>query len=170
MITDLKSLLLNLNGLDLAGIEALGMKVYSDIYLTNAYCGTVKAHDGDPVYFHIQVAKRHALHTTVSRYKDTIDPPRVQRIKWVREFIRGNVANSECWIVPDDGYMKRVYCSFGYGYVIWLGQRDCGGWKFESAYPCDTATIRGYLNRHGSKQVCTFQISTCASTASERPS
>lgn len=150
--------MVNLRGLKAQAIEALGVKIYIQEYLTNAYCGTHLAHDGDSVYFHIKVGKGHALHKTVNKYKDTIDPPRVERLRWIKEFIGGKVPNSECWLVPDpeSGETKRVYCSFGDGYVVWLGPRDAGGWKFESAYPCDTATLRGYLKRQGAKRVCVF--------------
>lgn len=155
--------MVNLSGLKAAAIEALGIKIYIQEYLTNAFCGTHLAHDGDTVYFHIKVGKGHALHKTVNKYKDTIDPPRVERLRWIKEFISGRVPNSECWLIPENGITKRVYCSFGDAYMVWLGPRDQGGWKFETAYQCDTGTIRGYLKRPGAKRVCVFQCSTCAS-------
>ena len=125
MINNLRLLLINLRGLKNTAIEALGIKIYVQEYLTNAYSGTLAAHDGDSVYFHIKVGKGHALHKSVDGYKDTIDPPRVERLRWIKEFISGKVPNAECWEVPDpeSGVTKRIYCSFGDPYVIWLGPR-----------------------------------------------
>src|SRR6185503_8787595 len=112
MLSDLSPLLLDLTGLDAAAIEALGIKTYNDIYLQTAHRGILKAHDGEDVYFYKNVGHEHALHKTILESKDTICPLRVQRVKWIKEFTQGNVAESECWLVLDKrGFEKRLYCS-----------------------------------------------------------
>jgi hypothetical protein len=167
MISDLTPLLLDLTGLDDTAIEALGIKTYNDLYLQTAQRGIHKAHDGESVYFYKNVGTGHALHKTISQNKDTICPLRVERVKWIKEFICGNVADSECWLVPDKrGFDKRLYASFRHGYVIWLSPRDDGGWNFKSAYPASTETIRRYVKTPGATCLRRF---TSALSPTEQP-
>jgi hypothetical protein len=158
MLSDLNPLLLDLTGLDDQAIEALGCRIYNDIYLQTFNRGILKTHDGEDVYFYRNVGHQHALHKTIQDNKDTICPLRVERVKWIKEFIEGNVADSECWLVIDRrGFEKRLYCSFRYSYVVWLAPRD-EGWSFKSSYPVSPAQIRGYIRN--ATLLCRFALPT----------
>jgi|SRR5712692_5190601 len=167
MLTDLRPLLLDLTGLDEAAIEALGVKTYCDYYLQRFNRGIHNAHDGEPVYFYRSTAMSHALHQTIDGphgpTKGPICPMRVARVKWIKEFISGNVADSELWLVPDKrGFDKRCYCSTKHGYVIWLSPREDGGWMFKTAYHASPKYIRDKVYVEGAEFVCRFTLPTAS--------
>ena len=173
MLTDLRPLLLDLTGLDEAAIEALGFKTYCDCYLDNFNRGVHLAHDGEKVHFYRSTAKTHCLHQTVKGpsglpMKGPICPTRVTRVRWAKEFISGNVAESELWLVPDKrGFDKRCYVSSKHGHIIWLSPRDDGGWNFKTAYQADPGYIRRKVyNVEGAQFVCRFTLPT----VTEQPS
>jgi hypothetical protein len=81
-----------------------------------------------------------------SKAKTGIDIRRVERVKWILPMLRCAAPNVECWLIPSDGVIKRIYICFGLGYVVWLepGDRE-GWWDFSSAYTIKAAAIREYL-------------------------
>jgi hypothetical protein len=167
MLSDLTPLLLDLTGLDETAIEALGVRTYCDTYLQMAHRGTLKAHDGEEVVFFKNVGTSHALHQTIDGKKSGICPQRVKRVKWIKEFIAGNVEGSECWMILDKrGYQRRLYCSFHHGYLVWLSERG-DGWKFETAYEVSSEAIRRYRNDKDATFVCSF---TSSPSESPQPS
>lgn len=99
MAVNLDALLLDLTGLCDKDMETLALKHYQDMYLDTAQKGIRKAHDGEDIYFFRNVGTGHAFHKTVTGKKDTVDPLRVARVKWIKEFIEGNVSKSE-WLCP----------------------------------------------------------------------
>lgn len=158
-MTDLKSLLIDTSGLAPEEIHALGMRWFKDIYLVGN--GILKTHDGQEVHFSEDLFE-HGFYTSsdwrVSSIKDVIDPSRVERVKWIKEFIEGNAPNSQCWAIPvSRSKFKRLYCSTPIGYVVWLIPRKDNTWRFRTAYPADYLTIRGYITQvKGSKRMGVF--------------
>ena len=166
MLTNLRPLLLDLSGLDEAGIEALCVKTYCDLYLQTFNRGVFKAHDGEDVYFYRNTGMGHAFHQTINKQKGPICPRRVKRIRWIKEFIQGNVVNSELWLVPDRrGFDKRLYCSRELGYLVWLSPRD-DGWGFKTAYPASAKSVLDYTRAEGAEFVCRFILEA---SPSEQP-
>lgn len=171
MLTDLSPLILDLTGLDDAAIEALGFKTYCDYYLQTFNRGMFLAHDGEPVYFFRSTAKTHCLHQTIDGIKGPICPVRVARVKWIKEFISGNVAKSELWLVPDKrGFDKRCYFSQEHGHVVWLSPRD-QDWSFKTAYAATPEYIRRKVKTvEGAELVCRFNLPEISSSEQSQPS
>jgi len=149
---DLRTLLTGCDDLSLEKIEALGKKLYSDIFLDNARRGLRSTHDGEQAAF-FNTRFDHAFYVTNktdrSKHKLVIDKRRVERIKWVCPLIEGLVPDSECWSVPKIGRdNSRLYIGFAQLYVVWLEPRDTGGWLFSSAYEATRPEIKGY-QRYG---------------------
>lgn len=154
---NLDKLLLDLSGLNDQEVEALGRRLYQELYLTSGKYGIHNAHDGDKIYFREDRFK-HAFETAkewrLSSNKDVIDKSRIVRIKWIKEFIEGNVTNTECWAIPISARaLKRLYTSFAKGYVVWLLPRNEGGWKFSTAYNAENSQIRNYIRVKGARRI-----------------
>jgi hypothetical protein len=143
MAVDLKSLLLNFGNMTTAQIKELGAKLYNQIYITSQRRGIHKTHDGEECYFWFDRFD-HAFHE--DKAKTVLDKGRVARIRWIGEVIAGNVALFECWLIDQTPRPEnRLYVVWGENYVVWLEQRDAGGWKFSSAYPAERDQIIGYI-------------------------
>lgn len=163
MSTDLNSLRIDVKRIDLSEVEAIGRRIYAELYLQSDTRGVIKTHDGHEVYFHAD-AFDHGFYTgsewRTSAIKDIIDKGRVERVKWIGEFIAGNVANSQCWEIPvgTSGAQKRLYLSIAAGYVVWLNpRRDQQSWSFKTAYPASPPRIWEYTREvKGSKLLCRF--------------
>src|SRR5215216_2312313 len=149
-VADLESLLVRLRGYDHPAVESIGRKLYSELYLQEENVGIIKTHDDLDVYFY-RDSFDYAFFTRsewqTSTIKDVIDKGRVERIRWIKEFIAGNVSPCQCWEIPvgKRGAKKRLYFSTAIGYVIWLNPRgDQKSWSFKTAYPADPARIWDY--------------------------
>jgi hypothetical protein len=160
---NLQNLLLNLDGLSDEEVEKLGSDTYKEVYITERTRGIIEAHDGDQVFFW-SGRFSHAFYKatnwqTYNTQKNSIDRARVASMRWIKEFLSGNVPNSECWSIPNDGKPdKRLYASFAVGYVVWLEPReDDDGWTFSTAYHAPSSTIRGYVKQKGAKLLAKFQ-------------
>jgi hypothetical protein len=143
MEVDLKSLLLNLDGMAVADASELGAKLYDQIYITSPRRGIHKTHDGEDVYFWFD-RFTHAFHN--DKAKTVLDKGRVARIRWIKEIVEGNAPEFECWLInkaprPDN----RLYIVWGENYVVWLEPREAGGWKFSTAYPAEREQIKIYI-------------------------
>jgi hypothetical protein len=163
MSADLKSLLIAVHRVDRPVVEATGKRLYKQLYLTDGVRGIIKTHDGLDVHFHLD-SYEYAFYTRsqweISNLKDIIDKGRVERVRWIKEFIAGNVTNSRCWTIPvgKAGAKKRLYFSIAPGYVVWLNPRsDQISWSFKTAYPGDPPRIWEYTREvRGSKQIAQF--------------
>jgi hypothetical protein len=147
MSADLKSLLVKLGNRDAAAVERTGRRLYHQIYITSARYGKHKTHDGEDIYFwpdrfdHAFYKKK----SKASRRKEMIDNGRVERLRWIKEIVTGNVPHFECWLVDQTPRPEnRLYIVSDELYVVWLEQRDAGGWKFSTAYPAPREAIEGY--------------------------
>jgi len=131
-------------------VESTGRGLYRELYLSpNETYGIVKTHDGLNVYFHPDVfdyAFYGRSQWEISTVKDVIDRGRVERIKWIKEFISGNVSNSQCWAIPvSKTALKRLYLSVNPGYVVWINPRaDKQSFNFRNAYPADPPRVWEY--------------------------
>jgi hypothetical protein len=160
MSADLDSLLVNVKGFDDEYVERLGLTLFKEIYLTDGESGIHKTHDGEDVYFRADQFDHAFFNVSqwkTSSIKDVIDRARVARIRWIKEFISGNVPNSACWILPISRQTyRRLYCSAPRGHAVWLIPRSNGGWKFKSAHPAEPNQIHNYTKEKGSKRIGRF--------------
>jgi hypothetical protein len=158
----LNSLKLDLWGMDLEAVESMGRSEYRELYLTTARQGICKTHDGKDVYFYPDLFDYGFFTVSewkISSTKDIIDITRVERIRWIKEFIGGNVANSQCWAIPvSRTATKRLYCSQSVGYAVWLNPRsDKETFKFRTAHPAEAGRIWDYTREvKGSKCIGRF--------------
>lgn len=143
---DLDALLLDLSGLSAEEIALQAKQFYKDLYLTSGRFGIHKSHDGEEVKFW-ENRFHHAFCTSKdSRFSDAkecIDLPRVERITWIEEVIRGNVPNSACWLLKQN-LIKRLYTVVPKGYVVWLEAKGEKVWTFSTAYVTTPQTIHKY--------------------------
>jgi len=150
---DLNALLLVLHGLSEEDAFAEGRRVYEELYLQSEHAGSIVLYGGETATFY-RDRYDHAFRTSANRAKNphSKDQPaleRVVRVRWIREILMGNVAETECWHVrPQSGRnypLDRLYVHWAYGYVVWLQPRkDGGGWRFSSAYPAPNAETARY--------------------------
>jgi hypothetical protein len=157
---DLSSLLLCLDGLTDSQIEAVAREWYAKLYITTSRgFGVLKSHDGDEVIFW-RDRFEHAFFTTSDRIghpdrKDVVARERIERIRWIRGVVAGNVAESACWEVPSPTGRRRppnrLYIVSSEIYVVWLEPRISGGWKFSSAYTATAQNVRRYCQ--GGKKI-----------------
>jgi len=163
MSVDLDSLLIDVKGMDFPEVERIGREAYEQLYLQSSTQGVLNTHDGYNVFFFAD-SFDYGFFTRsewqISTIKDIVDRRRVRRVKWIREFIAGNVANSQCWQIPvgNRGAKKRLYLSTAVGYVVWLNPRADGkSWSFKTAYPADPPRIWEYTREvRGSKLLGRF--------------
>ncbi len=144
-ITDIRDLLLDLQGKSDEEIESVGRQNYSDLFLTIAKRGIHKLHDGQDIAFFLERFD-HAFFKSIkwqdSEKKEIIERGRVERVKWILPMIQGEVPNSECWL--KNSGEQRFYVCFGLRYIVWVESRDVGGWRFSSAYNAEPFQLRGY--------------------------
>lgn len=159
-VPNLDSLLLNLTGLDDSAVEELGLRHYRELYVPAGKYGVLQTHDGEEVRFFADRYEHAFWEPEDWRFSDrkaAIARGRVERIKWIKEFISGNVPNSECWAIPISARAyKRLYASFAKTYLVWIMPRSEGGWWFSSAYNGDAGHIRNNIKQKGAKRISRF--------------
>jgi hypothetical protein len=136
MNCDLDSLLLDLSGLDDAGVERVGREEYCRACIDAQGMGIRLTHDGMSVEFRGTRFDHAFFSPRDSRFSDekaVIDARRVRRIRWICEIIAGRAPNSDCWEVTEN-LRKRFYRVVGKGYIIWLEQYEADCWTFSTAY------------------------------------
>lgn len=136
MFAGLDSLLLDLAGLDDAGIESVGREQFRYACIDTDGRGVRFTHDGQEVEFWESRFDHAFFAARDSRFSDekaVIDARRVARIRWICEIIAGRVPNSDCWEVTQN-LRKRLYRVVPKGYIIWLEKYRGEGWKFSTAY------------------------------------
>lgn len=158
-IVDLHILLLNSAELpnDESDLETFGREQYSNLFLTNAICGFHLLHDGEQARFargRFKHAFSKADEWQSSDKKTSLDKRRIARIEWILPIIKGQVSGTECWLVKEDGVEKRIYVSFGQGYVIWFESSGNEKWEFSTAYTANAARLREYTV--GGKKIWKF--------------
>jgi hypothetical protein len=135
---------------DLSDEEAFdeGRRIYEDEYAG----ADIHLYNGDKVIFH-KDRYDHAFMTSRDRArnpysKKIIALDRIEKIRWIKEVLAGNVEGSQCWCVwPKEGNRRerdRLMIVWDHRYVIWLNPRKDGGWRFSSAYQASAQDIRRY--------------------------
>lgn len=145
--------LLTLDHRPLVEVEALGAKLYSDLFLDTARGGRKPMHDGSEARFYLGTFK-HAFFKSPGDYE--IDNRRVARIHWILPMIAGKLPKSECWELIQDGIAKRAYVCFGLGYVVWFKKRLDGGWCFLTSYIAPAKRLRWRLKNDNAWRVAVF--------------
>ena len=149
---DLKSLLVDIEKLDLAEIESTGRRLYNEIYIKFEAYGVLKAHDGEDVFFWTKQFD-HAFFTSKDRArhlgdKSKLDVDRIVKIRWIEHVIAGRVEGTACYKAQSPGQKKsftnRLYVVPSVLYVVWLEQRDKGGWRFSTAYTAAAQDVSRY--------------------------
>jgi hypothetical protein len=144
---NLDMLLLDWSALTDSEVEVKGKERFVELFLQNARYGYANAHDGEQVRFN-RGRFSHAFYLAgnwrSSKKKTGIDVRRVERIKWVLPVIQGRVTKAECWLVPEDGIVKRLYIVWEKGYIVWI-EPSTSGWWFSTAYSASSKEIRGYI-------------------------
>jgi hypothetical protein len=98
IVADLFDLMVSLDGLSPAEIEARGRELYSRQYLNHGHYGIHATHDGETLVFH-KSQFDHAFFTTSDRIclperKDIVRRASIERILWIEQLVSG-----ECsWI------------------------------------------------------------------------
>lgn len=141
-VNELRGLLLSVEGLPDDEVERLGRDEYARHYLLDGGPRAWPAHDGQDVLF-FPDAFDHAFFASTDRArhpdrKNRIARDRVERVRWIKEVIAGNVEGSACWETHErrDGRAgRRHYAIQTDVYVVWLVARRDGGYRFETAYP-----------------------------------
>jgi hypothetical protein len=151
-ITDVRTLLLDLDDLSDSEVAELGRKEYSDLFLTMAKRGIHDLHDGEKVVF---FAERYDHAFFISPTKVNIERGRVARIRWILPLMQGKVPNSQCWLKPKLRGDQRFYVCNGLRYIVWLEPRTVGGWRFSSAYNAEQDEIEYY--KKGATLLCCFK-------------
>ena len=132
-ILDLESLLLDLTGMSDEAVKEVGLKYYLDLFLQNSRFGLHSLHDGEQVYFS-RGSFKHAFYKAenwqITKRKNRVDLRRVERIRWILPILQGKIPNTECWLVKEDGKVKKLYLSWVEGYVIWLENESKNKWNF----------------------------------------
>lgn len=152
-VFDPQAALLVLDHRPLSEVEALGAKMYSDIFLDTARDGRKPMHDGSEARFFPDTFK-HAFFKSPGDYE--IDNRRVARIHWILPLIAGKLPNSECWEMVQEGIEKRVYVCFGLSYIVWFKRRLDGGWCFTTAYSAPAKKLRERMKEYDAKRVAVF--------------
>lgn len=158
----LVDLLLDLSGLSLAQVEALGRREYLSRYVPNGKRGTLTTHDGKDVYFFADRFE-HAFFTTSDwarnpSAKDKLDYLRVARVRWIAELIAGRIPQSAFWEVPSPTGRKvppnRLYLT-GCLFMVWLEPRlNDPNFKFSTAYVCQPKHATARCKQ--GKRICGF--------------
>lgn len=149
----LDALLLDLGDLSDEDLAYRARQLYNEIYITSGKFGVRKTHDGENIKFW-ENRFRHAFCRSkdfrFSNAKDCIDRPRVERMAWIGEVVRGKVPNSACWLLTQN-LLKRLYTVVPKGYVVWLEGKGEREWTFSTAYVTTPQTIHKYTR--GAKRI-----------------
>jgi hypothetical protein len=148
---DLESLKVNLEGLSEEEIAEEGVRLFrQELFPDGSFRSTLKLHDGQSVVF-FQDRYEHAFQTSPDRIrhpysKSKVAVERVERVKWIKPVLQGEITGTQCWLVPDPArrQRKRLYVVVNEQYIIWLEERRDGGWKFSSAYCAGKQDIQRY--------------------------
>jgi len=133
-------------------VKEEGALVYEQEFFSNGgKRGEILLHDGQ-VAFIFRDRFEHAFYTSPDRIrhpysKSKIAHDRVERIKWIKPILEGKVKGTQCWLVPDPRRKKRLYVVMQEQYIIWLEERNDGGWKFSTAYCAENQNIKRYTTK-----------------------
>lgn len=152
----LASLLVDLSDMSDEEAEQAVLTMYGELYLTRGKSpkrtGAIHAHDEERVVF-FEDRFDHAFAATVAWLKKgPFDRRRGERVAWIGTVVRGEIAGTECWLMPpedrrpppNDRLRRRLYIVREESYVVWLEPLRSGGWKFSSAYVAGHGDIRRY--------------------------
>lgn len=150
----LTELLVDLENLSDDEAEERGRELYAELYLTKGRVGELSLHKGGEVVF-FEDRYEHAFRTSQNRIRNPyskakVARERIERIRWIKAILEGDVPNTECWLVPAQSGRRtrdRLYVVWENRYVIWLSSRDNGGWKFSSCYEATRQDIRRYTQQ-----------------------
>lgn len=152
-MAELEALLIDLAGKTQAEIEDIAWDAYRSLCDESHKARSLLTHDGRVVMFY-EDRFEHAFFTSSNRarhpnWKDKLAVERVERIRWIREFIAGKAAGVECWETERlDGRLlpkMRIYLTWKPTYLVWLDELSDGfRFKFSSAYGPQTGDLRRY--------------------------
>jgi len=151
-LCELDQLLVICDSLCAEELERIGRDLYRELYLPSGHYGVHQTHDGQILMFHAETFD-HAFYTTSDRIvyperKDVLRKGSIERIRWIRPLVAGQVPRSACFEVPSPtGRTRppnRFYAIYATPYVVWLEPRRSGGWKFRTAYPTSIEEIHKY--------------------------
>lgn len=140
---NLDELLIDLSKIPEENLEEFARNLYHELYITKGNQGILDCHDGEEVKFW-DTRFDHAFFTPknfhLTTEKQIIDKRRVERMKWIGALIKGEVPNSQCWLITE-GRTKRMYITAAKGFIVWLEPKSAGLWTFSTAYTADAAYI-----------------------------
>jgi len=152
----LASLLLDLSELDDDDARSAVFDKYVELYLDRGSAprrtGAIRTHDSRKVVF-FEDRFEHAFSETIGwQRKGTFSRRRGERVAWIGPVVRGEIAGTECWLVPPKNggrrdrirRRNRVYIVARERYVVWLEPLGSDAWKFSSAYVAGHGDIRRY--------------------------
>ncbi len=150
----LTELLVDLEDLSDDEAEERGRELYAELYLTKGRVGVLSLHKGGEVVF-FEDRYYHAFRTSSDRIRNPyskakVARDRIERIRWIKAILEGDVPKTECWLVPSQSGRRtrdRLYVVWENRYVIWLSPRNDGGWKFSSCYSATRQDIRRYTQQ-----------------------
>lgn len=148
---DLESLKVNLDDFSEEEAGREGLRLFrQELFPDGNFRSTLRLHDGQEVVF-FEDRYEHAFKTSPDRIrhpysKSEVAIDRVERVKWIKPVLQGQVAGTKCWMASDPvrRQRKRLYVVVNEQYVIWLEERRDGGWKFSSAYCAGKQDIQRY--------------------------
>jgi hypothetical protein len=148
----LEELLINLEGLSDEEAADLGWREYRAVYLNKGSVGVLPLYKGGEVYFHGEDRYDHAFRTSPDRIrnrfsKTEVARDRIERLRWIKAVIQGEVPNTQCWAVtPQSGLAgrDRLFIVLANKYVVRLVPRMDGGLKFATAYTATSQNIKRY--------------------------
>jgi hypothetical protein len=148
----LPELLIDLEGLSDEEAEERGWAEYRSLYLNRGGVGVLPLYKGEDVFFFGKDRYDHAFRTSPNRIrspfsKTHVARDRVERIRWIGAVLRGEVPNTQCWAVAplsQKSGRDRLYVVVANRYIVRLGRRDTGGWKFSTAYTATAQDIKRY--------------------------
>lgn len=157
---ELEKLLLPIAGFEDVQLERIGEQWYTKYCVEPGRAGEILTRDAENVYFYPD-KYHHAFHTSPDRARQAYSKAklardRIERMRWIRALIAGELPNSECWLVPPDGQRffprKLLFILWSEFYVVWLEPKaNRRGHNFTTAYVTDRRHIMRYLER-GSRQ------------------
>jgi hypothetical protein len=147
----LDELLISLEGLTDEEADERGRREYSSVYLNRGKFGVMQLFKGDEVVFHGD-RYEHAFRTSPDRIrnhysKTKVARDRIERMRWIKAVIQGEVPGTQCWAVTPASKRPgrdRLYVVLANKFVVWLMQREDGGWKFSTAYTATAQDIKRY--------------------------